>query len=69
MSKVLYHDPIAAGLFNDDYSGGVGPFCAWQTQLLNRKEVAILLVQRMRVEYEAMPTRLRKPYGRKEVEP
>lgn len=69
MSKVLYHEPIAAGLFNGDFSSGVGPFAAWQSQLLNRKDVALLLVERMRVEYGAMPTRLRKPYGRKEVEP
>ena len=38
---MLYHEPIAAGLFNGDFSSGVGPFAAWQSQLLNRKDVAL----------------------------
>lgn len=68
MPRFISHEPLSLGYFNSSYNGGTGAYSAWQGHLANDRSVVDLLVQRLASDYEALPVKLRKAWGAKEVD-
>ena len=69
MQKFLFHDGIAAGIFNKDYHGAQASSQPWKRFLQNTDELLSLLLCRMEKDWVSLAPKMRKPYGQKELEP
>ena len=69
MGRVLVHEPIAMGMFNENFCGASSFNMAWQTELTNTGEALMLLVQRMLSDYTSQHPKMRRPFTVKEIEP
>lgn len=63
MPKFLNHDGIERGVFNGTFSGATGNFTAWERDLANTPKIVEILRERMRSDWEALPVKMRKPWG------
>ena len=67
--KLISHEPLAQGLFNSDYNGALGSLSPWDAQMLNSTESVLLLVRRMKADFEGVSAKMRKPFVAKEIDP
>lgn len=67
MPKFITHEALAGSTFNEGATTGSGTTLAWQEQLVNTPEILSLLVRRMRLDYEGVQPKNRKPWGAKDV--
>ena len=65
----MTHEPIKNGLFCKSYYGGTGTFSAWEGVMLNVKEVASLLVERMNHDYASTSPKFRRAFTTKDIDP
>ena len=68
MPKLISHEPLASNLFNTNHSGAVGQLASWDGHMTNSQESVLLMVKRMRCDYEGVAVKMRKPFGSKEIE-
>ena len=68
MQKFLAHEPLAAGLFNNEHCTASGTQTAWAGVLTNNIEVLRVVCQRLEQDYKALRPAMRKPYTAKDVE-
>ena len=67
--KFLLRDGIAAGIFFVVYSGSAAGLQPWEVVLQNSPEVLELLLNRMKKDFESQSSKMRKPWGLKELAP
>ena len=68
MPKFITHEAISNGSMNLGYTGGFGPLLPWQEALRNSIETLDLMMLRMKMDYEGIQAKQRKPWGHKDVE-
>lgn len=68
MGRFLTHDPICQGLFNRDYTAGVGVLLPWASELTNTPQSLKLMCQRMEADYSQTRPKLRKTWTFNTVE-
>ena len=68
MGKMLTHDSIASGAWNDGFNAASSSMVAWEAVLTATPRLLHLVLDRMQSNYEALHPKMRKPYGFKEVE-
>lgn len=66
--KFILHDGIAAGIFNDKFSGGSGQFSQWDRYLENSPALLSHLLDRVQKDFESAAPKMRKPWGQKDLD-
>ena len=69
MPRFINHDAIADGYFNISFTGGTAALTPWKTALTNSQPGLMLLLVRMEKDYIAMPPKMRRAWGSKDIEP
>lgn len=67
--RFISHEPLASGLLNTNFNGAGGGLAPWDSQLQNSVTSVNLMVDRLKSDYEGLASKMRRPYGLKEVEP
>jgi len=66
--KFISHEPLAHGFFNKSFNGAGGALSPWDGQLQNSDSSVNLMVDRLKSDYEGLTSKMRRPYGFKEVD-
>lgn len=68
MHRFIYHDGLAAGMFNSDFVGGIGVYHAWADHCHNDERSLQWLVGRLQSDFESLNVKMRRPWSAKDVE-